>query len=68
MGDKKKTLAAILGPEKEEETSEVGTPALHSIMSEFIDAVHAKDHIAAADAFKAAHAEANANDESDVIK
>lgn len=68
MGDKKKTLAAILGPEKKEETDLDGAPALHSIMSEFIDAVHAKDHVAASDAFKAAHAEANANDESDVIK
>lgn len=68
MGDKTKTLAAILGPKKEADSKDEDVPAMHSIMSEFIDAVHAKDPVAASDAYKAAHAEANASSETDQIE
>lgn len=59
MGDRKKTIAAILGPqENEHEEKEEGKP-INAMMKEFIDAVHAKDHDQAAEIFKALHTEAD---------
>ena len=42
MGDRKRTVAAILGPQ-EEKAKEEGGGELRAIAEELIDAVHAKD-------------------------
>lgn len=58
MGDRKKSVAAILGPrdgEKKESGPAMG--ALHAIAQELIDAVHAKDADGVEAAFRAAFAE-----------
>ncbi len=58
LGDRKRTMTQILGDdprEKKEEPSE--GEALKSCVSEFIEAVHAKDVDAATQALKSCYAE-----------
>lgn len=65
MGDKKGAVNAILGPDPKdmkEEGPDDGTESLHACVSEFIDAVHAKDVDAAASALKACYAELEASE------
>ena len=58
MGDKRKQAVAILGPHspnvgmRDEETG--GPDEIFEIAKELIDAIHAKDPMGVADAFKAA--------------
>lgn len=59
MGDTKRTVAEILGPIKGEKSvpGDGAGDVLKAIAGELIDAVHAKDSAAVADALRAAHAE-----------
>jgi hypothetical protein len=59
MGDKKKHITAIMGPDSEasaeKKDSEPGDEEMHAVSSELIDAVHAKDEKAVAVALRAAY-------------
>lgn len=57
MGDKKKMIGAILGPEKQDEPESEGMDALHALSEELIDAIHAKDAPGVASALQAAFEE-----------
>lgn len=56
MGDRKKAVTAILGPEEGEDQGHEEN-SLHHIAEEIISCIHAKDAPGLADALKAAVAE-----------
>lgn len=61
MGEKKRAIESILGPDPKDMKDEgEETSSLHHCMSEFIDAVHAKDVDGAVAAFNACYAEKEA--------
>lgn len=65
MGDKKKTLAAILGDPDEKKKAAMPSDSLDAISEELIDAVHSKDAIAVSAALRAAYAECGSASESE---
>lgn len=62
-GDKKKAINLILGPREEEKKDEGGgDSALSQCMSEFIQAIHAKDVGLAVESFKSCFASLEAEE------
>lgn len=57
MGDKKKAVAAILGPHPEEEHEEKGPEALLLAAHEAMEAIHSRDAEGLLDALRAIFAE-----------
>ncbi len=53
MGDKKRAIAAILGPHPSEQKEDDGPDASHAVAEELIEALHAKDAAGVVSALRA---------------
>lgn len=69
MGDRKKAVTAILGPDSDNvgsrEDESGSEDAMHSVANELIEAVHAKNVPDVVAALKAAHAMCNAPEDDE---